>query len=306
MFTQILVPLDGSPESNVALPLARTIAHATRGSITLLRVLPLSDLPGDGALSTEPAQTLNRIVHELVAGGLKVEALVRYGEAADEILAQARSQPADLIVMRTHGRVGLERTLLGSVAERVLSAGVVPAVFVRPGGRRISHIRTLSVPVDGSPGGAVALGTAVGLARATGATIKLLEVAVPIPVEAWAGYGGVSYYDPAWDEEALTSAQSYVEGLVARLRRSGLSVNGEARMQSGVAATIVDVAEETSADLIVMSTEALTGVARFLLGSVADAVVRRAHCPVLLIHRPEQAGAVNSSEAASPVEAVTP
>jgi len=198
-----------------------------------------------------------------------------------------RAQAADLVVMRTHGRVGLERTLLGSVAERVLAAGMVPAVFVRPGERSIGRIGTLLVPLDGSPGGAVALATAVGLAKATGASIRLLEVAVPIPLEAWAGYGGMIYYDPAWDEEALTSAQSYVEALVTRLRGSGLKAEGEARMAPGVADTIVAVAEEVSADLIVMSTQALTGIARFLLGSVADAVVRTAHCPVLLIHRGE-------------------
>jgi nucleotide-binding universal stress UspA family protein len=305
MFSRILVPLDGSPESNVALPVARTVADATGASITLLRVLPSSTLPGDRLLASEATQALDRIVRELQGGDLKVDAHVCYGEAADEILNQLHAQSADLIVMRTHGRAGLERALLGSVAERVLTAGVVPAVFVRPGGRRISHIQTLLVPVDGSPGGAVALGIAVGLARATGATIKLLEIAVPIPLDAWAGYAGMSYYDPAWDEEALASAQTYAQGLVTRLRASGLSADGEARMKPGVAETIVAVAEEVRADLIVMSTEALTGVARFLLGSVADAVVRTAHCPVLLLHRPEAAKAADVQGDATLVETAT-
>jgi nucleotide-binding universal stress UspA family protein len=299
MFRRILVPLDGSAESNVALPVARTVAHATGASIALLRVVPWPTLPGDRVLAGEATRTLDRIVHELQGADLKIDAHVCYGEAADEILNQLHAHAADLIVMRTHGRVGLERALLGSVAEHVLTAGVVPAIFVRPGGRRISHIQTLLVPVDGSQGGAVALGVAVGLARATGATIRLLEVAVPIPLEAWAGYGGMTYYDPAWGEEALTSAQSYVQALVTRLRASGLTADGEARMKPEVAETTVTVAEEVSADLIVMSTEALTGVARFLLGSVADAVVRTAHCPVLLLHRPAPESAASNEKAAT-------
>jgi nucleotide-binding universal stress UspA family protein len=135
----------------------------------------------------------------------------------------------------------------------------------------------------------VALGIAVGLARATGASLELLDLAVPIPLYVYAGYeyGGITAIDPAWDEEALASARTYVDSIVARLQGAGITVNGNARMEPDVAGTIVARAEETNADLIVMSTQALSGVARALLGSVADAVVRSSHCPVLLLHRAE-------------------
>jgi nucleotide-binding universal stress UspA family protein len=91
--------------------------------------------------------------------------------------------------------------------------------------------------------------------------------------------------DPAWDEEARLSAQTYVDGLAARLRSGGLTVETEVCIAPSVADAIADIAEARGIDLIVMSTEALTGAARAVLGSVADAVVRAARCPVLLLRR---------------------
>ncbi len=289
MFKRILVPLDGTSQSNAALPLARTLARATGAEITLLRVLPESVLPDDGTASGAAKHQLERVASELVDDRVSVDCVVRKGEVAPQILEQVHAQAADLIVMRTHGRVGLERAVLGSVTQRVLAASQVPVLLMRPGGRCISHLHTLLVPIDGSPGGAVALGTAVGLARTTGASLELLEVAVPIPMYAYAGYeyGSITGIDAAWDEEALASARTYVDSIVARLHSAGITVDGEARMEPDVPGTIVARAEETSADLIVMSTEALSGAARALLGSVADAVVRSSHCPVLLLHRAE-------------------
>ena len=102
---------------------------------------------------------------------------------------------------------------------------------------------------------------------------------VPTWVYAGDAYGGMAYYDPEWDEETLASARTYVEGIVKRLGAAGLVVEGDARQERDVAGTIVRVAEEATADLIVMSTQALTGPARALLGSVADAVARTSHCP---------------------------
>jgi nucleotide-binding universal stress UspA family protein len=87
------------------------------------------------------------------------------------ILEQRCAQRADLIITRTHARAGLGRAVLGSVTERVLSVSGVPVLLLRPGRRRVTYVRTLLVPIDGSPGGAVALGTAIGLAQATGAAL---------------------------------------------------------------------------------------------------------------------------------------
>jgi nucleotide-binding universal stress UspA family protein len=280
---KVLVPLDGSPLSNAALPLVRTLAKATNASVTLLRVMPR----GDPLATLQAEEHLQRIAEELAGSGLAVASVVREGRPADEILAQARTLPAGMVVMRTRGRAGLERALLGSVTEQVLKHSDVPLVLMRPGERRVTAIRQLVVPVDGSPGGALALDTAVKLARATGAAITLVQVAVPVATQVPVAYdmSGTSYCDPAWDEDVIANASDYVAATVEQLRADGLSIDGEAFTAPGAAEGIVEFADKHAADVVVMSTHALTGPARALLGSVADAVVRTAHCPVLLLRR---------------------
>lgn len=288
MFGTILVPLDGSAQSNVALPLALAMAKSSNGSIWLLRAAHDSALPDEHSATHEAGQSIERIAGELARSGLEVHPVTREGDAAEEILHLSYDIRADLIIMRTHGRAGLERSVFGSVAEEVLRQTRIPLVLVRPGGRRISHIRKLLVPVDGYPGASVALPTAVNIARATGASIHVLQVAVPIPMLAYmAPYdcSGGAFYDSAWDDDALLAARTYVEAVAARLRGLGLSVDAEARMAPSIADAIDTAADTASADLIVMSTHARTGPARALLGSVADAVMRTAKCPVLLVKR---------------------
>lgn len=303
MYKNILVPLDWTPQSSTALPAAKAIAHATGASIRLLHVVPPPYMPGDTASQAAEGK-LERIAAEVGADDTSVGVAVSGGDPAEEILREIDARGADLVVVRTHGRSGIGRAVLGSVAEQVLSRGRVPILLVRPGGRRLSHLRTLLVPVDGSPGGAIALGTAVGLAKATGASLELIEVVVPIPSYMYGdlGWGGAVYIDPAWDEEAVNTARAYVDGIAGRIREAGLSVRGAVQFTPLVPNTIVSHAEKTGADLIVMSTQALTGPVRALLGSVADEVVRHAHCPVLLLHRPEE---VAEAPAAQVGDAIT-
>ena len=284
LFEKLLVPLDGTAESAAALPMARAMARATGATFTLLRVVPAA---ADEQAIRQARRELDGVAGELIAGGLTAKTVVRTGDPAQQIIAQARSDATDLIVMRTHGRAGLARAVLGSVAERVLTLSPVPLLLLRPGAQHVTQIRSVLVPVDGSPGGALALGAAVGLAEASGASLRLLEVVVPIPTYIYGAYAfnGATYVDPAWDEDARLSAQTYVDGLATRMRSSGLAVETEVCIAASVANAIADAAEVRGVDLIVMSTAALTGAARAVLGSVADAVVRAARCPVLLLRR---------------------
>jgi nucleotide-binding universal stress UspA family protein len=183
---------------------------------------------------------------------------------------------------------GPRPAILGSVTEKLIAAGPIPVVLLRPGGRRVSDLRTLLVPLDESPDGALALGVAIGIAQTSVAQLQLLEVVVPIANYVYSAYAmdsiGEGYIDPVWDTEAQTAAQTYIDAVTGRLRERGLRASGEVRMGLSVDETIVATAKEYAADLIVMSTQALTGAARALLGSVADAVVRGADCPVLVVH----------------------
>jgi nucleotide-binding universal stress UspA family protein len=284
MFANILVPLDGTAQSNAALPLARIVAQTTGAPISLVRVVN----PSEDLQAAQVLEDLQRVAKELSAGTASVNCAVREGEeTAREILDEIQQGSVELVIMCTRGRAGLERAVLGSVTQDVVANSRVPIMLLRPGGRQITHIGKLLVPVDGSPGATLALGTAARFAQVTGASIELLEVAMPVSM--WMStadaYAGMAYYDPAWDEEALAAAQSYVDSLVARLRKANIAAEGAARQATVVPEAIVSAADASDADLIVMSTRALTGPARALLGSTADAVVRKARCPVLLIHR---------------------
>src|ERR1051326_5895255 len=126
MFARILVPLDGTAESNVALPAARTLARQTGGTITLLRVVSKPYSSDERMVFEEVNSALKRIADDLASGDVHVEWLVRRGEVVNEILCQSREQPTDIIVMRTHGRAGLERAVLGRTTERALPEGTAP------------------------------------------------------------------------------------------------------------------------------------------------------------------------------------
>jgi nucleotide-binding universal stress UspA family protein len=278
--------LDGSAESNAALPLARTLARAKNASITLLRVVSHDD-PRSSRVA---ASNLQWVATELEESKIQVDSVVRHGRVADAILAEVRARLVALVVMRTHGRSGVERAVLGSVADQVLTHSPVPVVLLRTGERRVTGINRLLVPVDGSPGSSIALGQAVALAQATGASIKLVHVTVPVALQSMVTYdlGGMGYYDPHLDDDELVSASRHIDGLVGQLRQAGVQADGEALMASSAARAIADSAERFVADLIVMTTRALTGPARTLLGSVANGVVRTAPCPVLLLHQTQE------------------
>ncbi len=290
MFSTILVPLDGTSEAAVALTPALTVAKVTGAAVHLLTVI---DAEASAADYARIRADLEGVAAELRSPGSRVDTAVRRGDPAAEIVAAAVKFGADLVSMATHGRGGLERAYLGSVAQDVLATSPVPVMLHPPGGHQMTRLEILLVPVDGSPGGALALASAVPLARSTNARVVLVDVAVPfVAYTMMSGYvNGAYYFDPAWDDEALESAKRYVSGMADRLQHAGVqaegrAITGELRLPStSVAEAIVRSADEVGADLIVMSTHAHTGPARALLGSVADAVVRNARRPLLLPRR---------------------
>jgi nucleotide-binding universal stress UspA family protein len=303
--TEILVPLDGTPQSNVALPLASTLARFTDGSLTLLRVVPRSH---DSHASSTVTCDLRRVAAELAGDGTLVRALVRRGDAAEQIVEHIRSQPTDMLVMRTHGRVGLGRVMLGSVTESVLTHTNVPMVLVRPGGRQVSRVSTLLVPVDGSTGSEPGIQAAVHLARTAQAEIRLLQVVVPIPIYVYGAFGPDAplYTDSNLDEEVASNAEAYLQGTCKRLRAAGMTCTYEVRVHESAVESIARAAVDARADLIVMSTAARTGAARALLGSVTDAVVRSACCPVLIVHRKPDSAGSDLDQSLQPVLAPDP
>jgi nucleotide-binding universal stress UspA family protein len=209
-----VVPLDGTPQAAAALPVARAVASVTEGQLVLIRVVSPAHLVG------EPERYLWAIAHELQ--DVRADCVVRHGPAR-EILAAASAAQADLIVMATHGSAGLQHVLAGSVSERVLADSRIPVLLVRPGGKSVTSLHTLLVPTDGTPGAALALGAAVGLARASDARLELVQAVEPVPPWIYGDDYGVApvYLDSDWEAETLRAAKGYVEGIVERLGTAG-------------------------------------------------------------------------------------
>ncbi|HLZ26898.1 MAG TPA: universal stress protein [Chloroflexota bacterium] len=296
MFHSILVPLDGSADSAAALPVARTLASAMNNTVHLLRVVPTDSL----AEASQATSYLAEISQELTTANLSTDSTVGRGEPSTEILKFARARDVDLIVMSTHARGSRCMLALTSVARQVLTESPAPVLMVRPDGRGLHRIRKLLVPVDGSPGGSLALAAAAWLCRRTGASIVLLDVVVPVPVDAFADMPALSlgaYLDPVWEELALRAARSYIDSLERRLTNVGLAC--EARVAAGeVASEIIRAASDVGADLVVMSTHSIAWPGQAYLGSVADGVVAASGRPVLLLRREPAAGESATTTAA--------
>jgi len=134
---RILVPLDGSECAENVLPKVEELATELKASIALLRVAYAHSFPGTDQIQAEVKvvqeadEYLRRIEDRLRAKGFKVDSHVRYGNDAEEILDHAAQEGIDFIAMTTHGRSGVKRFLLGSVAEKLLRHSPKPIFLVR-------------------------------------------------------------------------------------------------------------------------------------------------------------------------------
>jgi nucleotide-binding universal stress UspA family protein len=143
LYQRILVPLDGSSVAEAVLPQVQMLAECSGAEVVLFSVVntPTYDyfIP-DAAMAitlhegqqTQTKLYLERVCTQLKAKGLTVRAELCVGNVAESILDYADSIKADLIAMSTHGRNGIGRFLLGSVAEKVIRAAKVPVLLVRP------------------------------------------------------------------------------------------------------------------------------------------------------------------------------
>jgi nucleotide-binding universal stress UspA family protein len=136
-FQRILIPLDGSDCAENVLPMVEKLATELKADLVLLRVALANTFPGWDPTEAQlkvvrEAETyLQKVEDRLKAKGFKVESRVRYGDDAEEILDHAAQKGIDLIAMTTHGRSGVKRFLLGSVAEKVLRYSPKPIFLVR-------------------------------------------------------------------------------------------------------------------------------------------------------------------------------
>ena len=293
----ILVPLDGSDFAARAIPFARAIAQQQGGRIVLVRAVltGLSDAARQAARGEiqDARDELARVAGNLRENGIAAEWLVPNDEPGWAIIEQVQQQAIDLIVMSTHGRSGLGRWVYGSVADRVLRGTSTPIMLVPPWASFnwpaiASHFRYV-VPLDGSAFAQQALGPTIKLARASAGQLILLSAIQP-PLIAL----GSSVAHGAFDTAAATAAaQGELTTVAQRLAVQGVQTTTEV-VEGTPTEAILDTVRLRQAHLIVMATHGRGGVTRALLGSVAEATLRRAPIPLLLV-RIARAGAEQAS-----------
>jgi nucleotide-binding universal stress UspA family protein len=298
LINSILVTLDGSPLAETILPYVSTLARGLkpRPRATLLQVIDLSpagvpvemqDLPYVQGFrdSAEAAAEdyLRQRAAALQESGTQVTTEVQFGRPPEVILGFAERQRADLIAMATHGRSGLGRALLGSVATRILSSTTLPLLLVRPRdetARPVASLTDIVLPLDTSELAEAVLPIAQHVAKSLGLNVKLLTV-LPTLAQLYLGTQPAAYPADiiARAEEAVSE---YLQGVSARLQQDGIHASwGILRGDAGDA--IVDYARALPNNLIAMSTHGRSGLGRWLVGSVADKVVRSSGDPVLIV-----------------------
>lgn len=305
MLKSLLVPLDGSALAEEALTPACAIARATGATIDLVFAKPLP--PYDGSLAPVWHDTadaperdyLRRIAEETAHGAsVSVSGAVVGGKPVSVIGRRAYELPADLIVMTSHGRTGVSRAWLGSVADGILRHTSVPVLLLRPRERRVPRrnasflFERILVPLDGSDAAMAIVNPAIELAKCSSARLVLARVVKPVQLYVFDG-GTAAYPTPIFDEDATKQAQDEARDWLTQTAQR-LEKESSLRMDTVVvtddrpAAAILAAAKTQRADLVAITSHG-RGASRLVVGSVADKVLRGTRLP-LLVARPLASG----------------
>ena len=297
MYSNIFVPLDGSRLSEGILPYACSLAKALKIQIELLQVIDPDTIesssdPSVGRTSDIVEADMKRNCSDYLnekakalLGSLTFNRSVEVGNPAEVIVDRAAAHTGTLIAMSTHGRSGVQRWLLGSVADKVLHACTNPLLLVRTASEgRVGEeapLKTVLVPLDGSSLAELVLPHVAAMAKEMKLEVILLRV-----------YSMLSYTytgeELAPDIDQLTeiirdAVKSYLEEKVGKLKAEGIEKVSYQLLEGDPAAKIIDIARETPDNLVAICTHGRSGIGRWALGSVTDRVVRHSGDPVLVI-----------------------
>ncbi|MEZ4701567.1 MAG: universal stress protein [Rhodothermales bacterium] len=290
----IVCPTDFSSSAAHALSHAAFLARVYGARLHVLHVveLPALSMPHiredyfvEHKKKAEAA-IVNALSGEDLAG-VAVERIVVPGPeatpAGPAIVEYARQHDADLIVIGTHGRRGMRRLFMGSVAEEVVREAPCPVLTVRAEADDAfpaRPVRRILAPLDFSAHSERALLYATELAALYHARLVLLHVLYePIPRSLYGmaldpGYGILQEVE-TWVNQKMAEAEAFV-------RKAGIEV--ETHIEKGHPADrILDFASRSDIDVLVMASHGLTGLDRFVFGNVAEKVIREAPAPVFVL-----------------------
>jgi nucleotide-binding universal stress UspA family protein len=289
MFEDILLPFDGSEGAAEVLHHASELAHwadatitvlyvadTTRDSVTVVEGQTVDVLEREGEdVVEEAAKTLETLAVEYdtdVVQGNPAPTVVDYAERFDQ----------DLIVMPTHGRGGVSRYLIGSVAEKVVRLSSVPVLTVRmqPDEQLAFPYESVLVPTDGSPDATYAAEHVLEFAAALEATVHVLSVVDDTAL-------GPDVRSAISGKESESAATDAVETLVSTADAAGVPATVSSVERGRPAEAIREYIESNDVDAVGMGTTGRRGTDRILLGSVAEETVRSAPVPVLTVAKPD-------------------
>jgi nucleotide-binding universal stress UspA family protein len=302
--TVVLAPVDGSVRALRAVPWAAKLAGPS-GTVVLLRAVPpqpayaetLFSLVGAGDNVQEIQDGWRRIAESdmdeaaalLSESGVTVERIVAEGEPDAEIVAAATRRGVDMITMASHGRGAVGRAIFGSVADRVSRTATVPILILRTPDEDADQsvaVSRIVVPLDGSQIAERALPVAGELAKQIAVPVHVVRAVDPastLPMASGVfGAGPVvtaDFTDQIW-EETEAEARSTVTAAVTQLQAAGVDASGA--ILNGSPFFAISEATQPN-DLLILTSHGRGGVQRWLLGSVAEKLVREANAPVLLV-----------------------
>jgi nucleotide-binding universal stress UspA family protein len=295
MYDKILVPLDCSDLAEIALPYAEELAGSMGSKITLIHVSELSNEEYDHMhlayieKTVElTKQSISKSYEKLNVKSIKVDSVFFAGHVAEQIVDYAEKQKIGLIIMATHGRSGIRRWIVGSVAAKVVSATEQPMLLIRANvtipKRRKKHIfKKALVPLDGSKESEAIIPYMGELASKIKTEIVLFHVVAP--VQFFYGIPGEASNQslgPDDIDKIVAKKKEYLDTLGAGLKEKGIKTSSRV-IVGEPEKDIIGIADEIHADLVAMSTHGRSGIDRWTLGSTADKVLHGGHTPIMLV-----------------------
>lgn len=289
---RLLVTLDQSRFSEFALARAASLVRAG-DRVTLATVVDtLPDYPEYAEPLRKGVAAYHDEVRKLYFGpDVDVRSEVIRGRPDTELITLLRQIEYDLVVAATHGRGPFNRLWLGSVAHALVRQAHIPVLLVRPDEETEpvagvdARIRSVSVPLDGSRSAEAALQALPLIRLPEDGSVHLVRVVVPPDVLPPA-YVPVPRSDDDLLEQHRKAAKDYLCRTAKGLSEKGYDVDVEVPFSSSIATAIVDTAQRAGCDAIAITTHGRGGLARALLGSVSDKVMRASTLPVLMVPAP--------------------
>jgi len=270
-FDHILVATDGSEFCTAAVRVGARFAMRNKAELTAMSMVMI-DLEAEG-IATDLLQNAEIAARKALEGaqalvkaeGYDTRVELRQGiNPSKEIVRLADDRHADLIIVGRRGRRGMERLMVGDATRKVIGYADC-SVLVVPRAAEMWHRRIL-LATDGSSHSERA-------AEAAGQLAKMF--ALPLSV--------ISVLRPSFDEARRVEAEMEVDRVREVAANEGIEVDSTILGGTDPAATILNYAQQRGADLVVMGSHGRTGLGRLLLGSVAEQVIGKASCPVLLV-----------------------